>query len=181
MANPTTTIEVNTASAPRTCRVVVGSQILAQSLHGCGASFMVADKHVMRLHGERLGDLAQTPGIELDQGEGTKSFRHLESILDRLAECGADRSSTALAFGGGVTCDIAGLAAALYMRGIPWIAAPTTLLAQVDASVGGKTAINLGAGKNLVGAFHQPDLVIADVALLKTLEKSELVSGLGEV
>ena len=97
-----------------------------------------------------------------------------------LVGAGLDRRSTLVAFGGGVVGDLGGLAAALFMRGIPYVQCPTTLLAQVDSSVGGKTAVNLAAGKNLAGAFHQPSRVLADTELLATLPDEELRSGLGE-
>lgn len=142
---------------------------------------IVSDRNVARLHGDRLGALASRPGIALPPGEDTKSFQVLENLLDFLVEIGMDRHSTLVAFGGGVVGDLAGLAAALFMRGIPCVQVPTTLLAQVDSSVGGKTAVNLRGGKNLAGAFHQPGLVLADTALLATLPEDELASGLGEV
>ncbi|MDH5493925.1 MAG: 3-dehydroquinate synthase, partial [Myxococcales bacterium] len=124
--------------------------------------------------------LASLPRTELTPGEASKSMAGLEALLSDFAEAGLDRRSRVLAFGGGVTSDLAGLAAALFMRGIAYVTAPTTLLAQVDASVGGKTAVNLPAGKNLVGAFHQPEQVLIDTRLLATLSTEEWRSGLGE-
>jgi 3-dehydroquinate synthase len=181
MSVPPVTIDLSTASVSRTCRVVVGVGHLESESSRADASFLIADDYVLGLHFEALGAAAELPGARLPRGEEAKTFSRLGDVLDTLSESGADRSSTLLAFGGGATCDISGLAAALFMRGISWVAAPTTLLAQVDAAVGGKTAINTNAGKNLVGAFHQPELVIADTSLLETLDDAELRSGLGEV
>jgi 3-dehydroquinate synthase len=115
------------------------------------------------------------------QGESSKSLEMLGSLYSQLAAVGLDRRSTVVALGGGVVGDLAGFAAATFLRGIALIQVPTTLLAQVDSSVGGKTAIDLPAGKNLVGAFHQARLVIADVGTLRSLPSEELRSGLAEV
>jgi 3-dehydroquinate synthase len=114
-------------------------------------------------------------------GEGSKSFAELERVIDRLLAFGLDRRDLVVALGGGVVGDLAGLAAALYMRGIDFVQVPTTLLAQVDSSVGGKTAIDTPRGKNLVGAFHQPRLVVADIDVLATLPPRQLRSGWAEV
>jgi 3-dehydroquinate synthase len=113
----------------------------------------------------------------MKDGERHKSLRSLEQALSFLTRSGLERSDAVLALGGGVVGDLAGLAAATYMRGIAFIQAPTTLLAQIDASVGGKTAVNLPAGKNLIGAFHQPKLVIIDTETLRTLPRRELTAG----
>jgi 3-dehydroquinate synthase len=115
------------------------------------------------------------------QGEGSKNLAALETLYRRFACMRLDRRSVVLALGGGVIGDLAGFAAATYLRGLDLVQVPTTLLAQVDASVGGKTAIDLAMGKNLVGAFHQPRLVVADVQTLGTLPLQELQSGLAEV
>ncbi len=119
--------------------------------------------------------------VEIPDGEEYKSFATLQSIYDRLIEYGLDRGASILALGGGVVGDIAGFAAATYLRGIPFVQVPTTLLAQVDSSVGGKTGINHARGKNLVGAFYQPGLVLIDIATLDTLPEREYLSGLAEV
>lgn len=113
-------------------------------------------------------------------GERYKRLPMVEKLLEQLARAGADRDSIVIAFGGGVIGDMAGFLAAIYMRGIRCVQVPTTLLAQVDSSVGGKTGVNLAAGKNLVGSFHQPVAVLADVTVLKTLPKNELRAGLQE-
>jgi 3-dehydroquinate synthase len=142
---------------------------------------VLTDANVERLHAARLGTAAHLPRLALEPGEDSKSLATLERVLEFLAAAGLDRRATLVAFGGGVVGDLGGLAAALYMRGIETVQCPTTLLAQVDSSVGGKTAVNLRAGKNLAGVFHQPRLVLADSTLLATLSDEELRSGLGEV
>jgi 3-dehydroquinate synthase len=119
--------------------------------------------------------------IELPDGEAFKTMATLQTVLDRLVECGASRDTTVIALGGGVVGDIAGFAAASYMRGVPYIQVPTTLLAQVDSSVGGKTGVNHSQGKNLIGAFHQPQLVLIDTDTLDTLADRQLRAGLAEV
>lgn len=119
--------------------------------------------------------------VTIAPGEQSKSFASLESVLDQLMAAGLDRTSLVIALGGGVVGDLAGLAAALFMRGINFVQVPTTLLAQVDSSVGGKTAIDTPRGKNLVGAFHQPRRVLADTSLLATLPARQVRSGWAEV
>jgi 3-dehydroquinate synthase len=113
----------------------------------------------------------------MKDGEQNKSLRSLEQALSFLSGCGLERNDCVVALGGGVVGDLAGFAAATYLRGVSFIQVPTTLLAQIDASVGGKTAVNLSAGKNLVGAFHQPRLVLIDTNTLGTLPERELTSG----
>ena len=119
--------------------------------------------------------------IAVPPGEASKDFSKLQGVLEQLLGAGADRRTTVIALGGGVVGDLAGFAAAVAMRGMPFVQMPTTLLAQVDSSVGGKTGVNLALGKNLVGAFHQPRLVIADMATLATLPPRELRAGYAEV
>jgi 3-dehydroquinate synthase len=119
--------------------------------------------------------------LELPDGEAHKDWPTLNRIFDALLTCGADRKTMLYALGGGVVGDITGFAAACYMRGVPFIQVPTTLLAQVDSSVGGKTAINHPLGKNMIGAFHQPLRVIADLETLATLPAREFAAGLAEV
>jgi len=164
--------------------VHVGSGVLARAAALAPAErgvAVVSDENVARLHGERLGPLARAPRLVLEPGEGTKSFAVLERTLDFLVEHDLDRRSTIVALGGGVVGDLAGLAASLYMRGVAVLQCPTSLLAMVDSSVGGKTAVNLAGGKNLAGTFHQPAAVLADVDTLVTLPREELQAGLGEV
>ncbi len=119
--------------------------------------------------------------IELPDGEAHKDWPTLNLIFDRLLAEGCDRKTVLFALGGGVVGDITGFAAAAYMRGVPFVQVPTTLLAQVDSSVGGKTAINHPRGKNMIGAFYQPQRVICDLATLDTLPSRELSAGLAEV
>jgi 3-dehydroquinate synthase len=119
--------------------------------------------------------------VVLPDGEKHKQWLSVSTILDALVDCRADRKSLVVALGGGVVGDVAGFAAAVYMRGIRFVQVPTTLLAQVDSSVGGKTGINHVRGKNLIGAFHQPQLVISDTGTLRTLPDRELSAGLAEV
>jgi 3-dehydroquinate synthase len=119
--------------------------------------------------------------IQIPEGEQHKNLAWLALLYDRLIEAQIDRSSPVVAVGGGVVGDLAGFAAATVLRGVPIVQVPTTLLAQVDAAIGGKTAINHAAGKNLIGAFHQPRLVAIDVETLRTLPRREYVAGLAEV
>jgi len=148
--------------------------------------FVVADEKVAALHGAALDASLAAAGIEADRyvvpsGEGTKSFARLEALLDAILQTAPERSTALLAFGGGVVGDLTGFAAAILLRGVPFLQMPTTLLSQVDSSVGGKTGINMKQGKNLIGAFYQPRLVLADIDLLATLPPRELASGYGEV
>ncbi len=130
--------------------------------------------------GLRAADISFAP-IVLPPGEATKSFHCLEDLLNRLLDAGLDRNGCVLALGGGVVGDLAGFAAAVLLRGIDYVQIPTTLLAQADSAVGGKTAIDTPHGKNLVGAFHQPRLVLADTTSLSTLPDRELRAGYAEV
>jgi 3-dehydroquinate synthase len=172
--------------------VFVGAGTLAKSgalLAGCGfkgAPIVISNSTVMRLHGKTLlaaleKEFGKTPVIKIGDGERFKSHESLFGIYDAMFKLRAGRSSWILAFGGGVIGDIAGFAAATFMRGIPFAMIPTTLLSQVDSSIGGKTGVNVPQGKNLIGAFHQPSAVIADTEVLKTLPARELASGLYEV
>jgi 3-dehydroquinate synthase len=151
-----------------------------------GRTAVVSDETVWRLHGERLTASLKAAGIEalpviVPPGEQTKSFEGLADVIDRLLALELDRGDLVTAFGGGVVGDLAGFAAAIYKRGIDFVQIPTTLLAQVDSSVGGKTAIDTPRGKNLVGAFHQPKLVLADLSVLDTLSPREMRAGYAEI
>lgn len=146
----------------------------------------VADRNSHAAHGERLETALSAAGVGVDwfitePGEGAKSWRVLEKLVDWLLERGIERGDHIFALGGGVVGDLTGFAAAVLKRGCGFVQIPTTLLAQVDSSVGGKTAINTSAGKNLVGAFHQPALVLADTATLDTLPPREMGAGYAEV
>ncbi|MBL8707565.1 MAG: 3-dehydroquinate synthase [Rhodospirillaceae bacterium] len=147
---------------------------------------IVTDANVARLHLEALEHALKQAGIAVDSiilpaGEATKSFAELERLCGLLLDMKVERSSTLIALGGGVIGDLTGFAAAVFLRGIDFIQVPTTLLAQVDSSVGGKTGINMPHGKNLVGAFYQPRLVLADTGTLDTLSRRELLAGYAEV
>ena len=164
--------------------VLVGRGVLAEvakSLPDDGHGVVLSDKNVLPLHGHRLQGLAGLSALSLEPGEGSKSLTVLERVLNFLVEAGLDRRSTLITLGGGVVGDLGGLAASLYMRGIGLVSCPTTLLAQVDAAVGGKTAVNLAGGKNLAGTFFQPRAVFADPETLATLGDDDFRSGLGEV
>lgn len=119
--------------------------------------------------------------LTVPDGEPHKNLQTVQGLMNQMAAAGLDRSSAVIAFGGGVIGDVAGFAASIYMRGIPIVQIPTTLLSQVDASIGGKTGVNLSAGKNLVGAFHQPKLVLIDPEVLETLPDREYRAGFFEV
>lgn len=148
--------------------------------------FVISDESVWRLHGDRLKTGLAADGLEaiekvLPAGESTKNWAQLGSVLDWLLAGGAGRDDILIAFGGGVIGDLTGLAASLMKRGMRFVQMPTTLLAQVDSSVGGKTAVNSSHGKNLVGAFYQPKLVIADTGVLATLPDRERRAGYAEI
>jgi 3-dehydroquinate synthase len=148
--------------------------------------FAVSDETVQRLHGPALRDALARAGLQaemviLPPGEAAKSFAELERLCDALLAKRIERNDVIVAFGGGVIGDLAGFAASIVLRGVDYVQVPTTLLAQVDSSVGGKTAIDTRHGKNLVGAFHQPRLVAADTALLDTLPRRERLAGYAEI
>ncbi len=141
----------------------------------------VAPLHLARLEGAMAKAGVRTSAIIIPAGEASKSFATLADLCDRLLGAGVERADQVIAFGGGVVGDITGFAAAILRRGVGFVQIPTSLLAQVDSSVGGKTGINSPLGKNLIGAFHQPTMVIADTGLLDTLPKRELAAGYAEV
>jgi len=145
---------------------------------------VVTDETVYALYGAQLEKALSGYDVHMivrPSGESQKSFEGLQAVLNSLFEAEFDRNDTLIAFGGGVIGDLTGFAASIYKRGCQFVQMPTTLLAQVDSSVGGKTAINNQFGKNLIGAFYQPKLVIADTAVLKTLPERELKAGYAEV
>jgi 3-dehydroquinate synthase len=151
-----------------------------------GFCVLVCNPVVEALYGERCLRALEASGwkptvLRVPDGEQAKSVAHWEALVAGILDAGADRHTPVIALGGGVTGDLVGFAAATAMRGLPLIQVPTTLLAMVDSSVGGKTAVNLPSGKNLVGAFHQPELVYVDVALLASLPDAEIRCGFGEV
>lgn len=148
--------------------------------------FVVTDHNVRELHGRTLTGSIEAAGMRhfvfsTDPGEATKTFGGLEPLLSAMLQRGIAKNDLIVAFGGGVVGDLTGLAAGLVKRGIPFVQIPTTLLAQVDSSVGGKTAIDVPEGKNLVGLFHQPRMVIADTKVLETLPERERRAGYAEI
>jgi 3-dehydroquinate synthase len=159
--------------------------VLAPLLGKGRRCFVVTVSPVHKLWGEKLHGSLTRAGLrpeflEMGDGEPNKNFHTLETLAERMVALGADRNSAVIALGGGVVGDVAGFLAASYMRGIDFVQIPTTLLAQVDASVGGKTGVNLRAGKNLAGAFHQPLAVLIDSEVLATLPDREFRAGLYE-
>ncbi|MCB1991549.1 MAG: 3-dehydroquinate synthase, partial [Geminicoccaceae bacterium] len=148
---------------------------------------LVTDSHVAATaHADRLEGSLRTAGIAVQRivvppGEGSKSFERLSWLVERILVGGVDRKTALVALGGGVIGDLAGFAAAITLRGLPFVQVPTSLLAQVDSSVGGKTGINTPQGKNLVGAFHQPLAVLIDVDTLNDLPERELRAGYAEI
>jgi 3-dehydroquinate synthase len=172
--------------------VLVGSKLLEEIGDHIRARLkfsrcaVISDERVAPLHVDRvLRSLALAKfaavAITIPPGEKSKSLEQVGAICEQMTAAGLDRSSFIIALGGGVVGDLAGFVAAIYHRGIPYVQVPTTLLAQVDSSIGGKTAVNTAAGKNLIGALHHPVVVIADVDLLRTLPKRELSQGFAEV
>lgn len=148
--------------------------------------FVITDENVDQLHSKKLLEVLQktnmtTEKIVTKAGEQTKSFASLQNVCDQILSKGVDRQSLIIAFGGGVIGDLSGFVASILLRGIDFIQVPTTLLSAVDSSVGGKTAINSSVGKNLIGSFYQPQLVLCDLNFLKTLPIRELKSGYAEV
>jgi 3-dehydroquinate synthase len=177
---------------PRTYQVVIAKDLLRQSgqmirnLGFAGPAVIVTDEIVSRLYGEPLIASLSQAGVSCRQeiipnGENSKSFSIVEKLCEALARARVDRSGLVVALGGGVVGDLAGFVASIYARGLPYVQVATTIMAQVDSAVGGKTAINLQAGKNLVGSFHQPSLVLADIATLETLPERVRNEGFAEV
>ncbi len=182
------TIEVPFASgAKTTCLIERGALARLPELCAAaglsGTAGLICDARLFSLQRDALLSLQPAFGDVLARplSEARKSLAEVETMCEVLSARGIQRDGFVVAVGGGVLTDLAGLAAALYLRGVPWVSVPTTLLAQVDAGLGGKTGANLRAGKNLVGAFHQPRLVVCDPDLLVTLPLRERWSGLAEV
>ncbi|WP_347487667.1 3-dehydroquinate synthase [Desulfoscipio sp. XC116] len=184
--------EVRINLGNRSYRIIIGSGLLDQTgdlLAGLSLGrkvLLVTNNTVGRLYAERVVGGLVRAGLkviraEVPDGEQYKSLSSAEVLYDRAFAAGLDRRSPVVALGGGVVGDLAGFVAATYMRGVPFIQIPTTLLAQVDSSVGGKVAVNHPRGKNIIGAFYQPALVISDTATLSTLAGREIQSGLAEV
>jgi len=183
----TLTVDLDQRSYP----IYIGSDLidrpdLFEACSKASSIYIVTNTTVAPLYAERLSKTLATFGksvrtITLPDGESFKDWKNLQTIFDELLKHGADRQAVLVALGGGVIGDMTGFAAASFMRGIRFIQVPTTLLSQVDSSVGGKTGINHPLGKNMIGAFHQPVAVVADLNTLKTLPPRELSAGLAEV
>jgi 3-dehydroquinate synthase len=171
--------------------ILIGRGLLAQAqcwtgLPRAAKAVVVSNATIAPLWGQRLVQALQphyrqVTMIELPDGEAHKDWPALNAIFDHLLTHGADRKTVLFALGGGVVGDITGFAAGCYMRGVPFVQVPTTLLAQVDSSVGGKTAINHALGKNMIGLFYQPQRVVCDLDTLQTLPQREFIAGLAEV
>ncbi len=182
---------LNVELGARTYPIYIGSHLLTQADHFApyirsSACAVVTNTTVDALYGETLRTTLAALGksvtwIVLPDGEQYKEWSTLNQIFEKLLHAQASRKVTLIALGGGVIGDMTGFAAACYMRGVPFIQVPTTLLAQVDSSVGGKTGINHALGKNMIGAFHQPQAVIVDIATLQTLPAREWAAGLAEI
>ncbi|MGI6751123.1 MAG: 3-dehydroquinate synthase [Anaerovoracaceae bacterium] len=147
---------------------------------------VVSDENIWGLHGDTLSSALKEAAIPftsqiIPPGEEAKNLSMLEHLYESFSEAHLDRNDLIIAFGGGVIGDLAGFAAATWMRGLDFIQIPTTLLAQVDSAIGGKTAINMKSGKNLIGAFHQPRLVLSEMSFLKTLPSREIKCGIAEM
>jgi 3-dehydroquinate synthase len=179
------TVSVKTASADYP--VFIGRNLFTQiprKIQVPSKVFIVTSPEIWALWGKKFLTAfpknRQPTVLFLPAGERHKRLTEVEKLADQLANAGADRSSLLIAFGGGIIGDLGGFLAAIYMRGIDYIQVPTTLLAQVDSSVGGKTGVNLASGKNLIGSFHHPRAVFADIDVLQTLSDRELRAGLFE-
>jgi 3-dehydroquinate synthase len=173
-------------------QILIGQGLLitaADNLKQLGSGkrvIMVTHPSVKQLYGDALQNNLKAAGmspevLEVPEGEENKSLEQASRLYHELSRLQAERTTTILALGGGVIGDLAGFVAATYMRGMPLVQVPTTLLAQVDSSIGGKTAVNQGKIKNTIGVFYQPSLVIADIAALKTLPENEFVNGMAEI
>ena len=184
--------EVNVDVGERSHRIIIGSALLptlgavCRDIGLAGSCLLVSDSHVDLIYGDVVARSLKTAGFTIGRavvpaGEESKSGERLFSLYGKAIGAGLDRSGFVVALGGGVVGDLAGFLAATYLRGVRYAQVPTSLLAMVDSSVGGKTGINLPQGKNLVGAFYQPAIVVADTSTLKTLPTREYISGLAEV
>ena len=182
---------VSVALGARSYDIAVGNDLLAQAgeriapLLALSRTVLISDENVSPLYADRVVESLARHGmtcetIVLAPGEAAKSFTGLEDLLEQLLASGAERGLTLLALGGGVIGDLTGFAASVLLRGVEFIQLPTTLLAQIDSSVGGKTGINSRHGKNLIGSFHQPRLVLADTGALNSLPPRELAAGYAE-
>jgi 3-dehydroquinate synthase len=164
----------------------LGNEVRTAVGSGARRAALITNKTVFKLYGDRVTESLKRTGFSVNHwlmrdGEQHKSFSSLERAVEFFSKAGLERNDVVVALGGGVVGDLAGFAASVYLRGIALVQVPTTLLAQIDSSVGGKTGINLASGKNRVGAFHQPRLVVIDIDTLKTLPAREVTSGFCEM
>ncbi len=191
-SSPSAERRVTVGLAERSYEIIIRRGLLAdvgEALRSVGLSGMVAivtNPIVGRLYGKRVWRAVKQAGfrpilVTIPDGERHKTLHSVSKVLDALTRARLERGSTVIALGGGVIGDLAGFAASIYLRGIPFVQIPTTLVAQVDSSVGGKTGVNHPLGKNLIGAFYQPRLVLMDPATLRTLPEREWRAGLAEV
>ena len=178
------TVEVRTSSTVYPIEIAAGGTAalpgLLDAVRAPVRRFVVSTAHVWELHGDAVSGVTQEEPIILPDGERYKNVSTVMRIYDALIKAAADRASCIVALGGGVVGDMAGFAAATFLRGVPVVQVPTTLLAQIDAAIGGKTGVNHPLGKNLIGAYHQPLAVVADPLLLATLPRREFRAGLYE-
>jgi 3-dehydroquinate synthase len=192
MSGTDTLLSLPVALTATPYNVLIGQDLLSQAGTYAAAVFkpglcaVITDEIVAPLHAQRLLDSLKEAGftpqlLTIPAGESSKSMTQASELCDRLIELGLDRKSTLFALGGGVVGDLAGFVASIHFRGIPVIQVPTTVVAQVDSSIGGKTGVNSPLGKNLIGSFHQPSLVLADTATLSTLTVEVFQEGLAEV
>jgi 3-dehydroquinate synthase len=190
MESPLRTVTVSLGA--RSYPVYIGEDILSrvggwlQDSHLRGRAAIITDDAVEALYASSVAASLKLAGYDVSthvvkRGEKSKSLASVERLAESLAQAGVDRHGSIVAVGGGVIGDLAGFVAAIYYRGIPYVQVPTTIMAQVDSAVGGKTAVNLSAGKNLLGSFHQPLAVVADTATLKSLGQREWNEGFAEV
>ncbi len=184
------TERVDVRLGPRSYSVHIGAGLLesvgkiARELSLRGRCAIVTDSNVGRLYADRAANALREFEpliVTVPAGEKSKSLAEAENVCEQMIATGLDRSSFVVALGGGVVGDLAGFVAAIYYRGIPYVQVPTTIIAQVDSAVGGKTGVNARGGKNLIGAFHQPRAVIADVVTLDSLPEREFNEGFAEI
>ena len=184
------TIKINVSSA--SYDIKLGKNILVnlpeflEEINILGKLIIICDTNIEKLHLDSLLKILNKSSYDyetvvINAGEEYKTLNTVSLIYEKLCEIGVTRKDTIVAFGGGVVGDISGFVSATYLRGINYIQIPTTLLSQVDSSIGGKTGVDLPYGKNLVGAFKQPKLVVADVSLLDTLDEMQIASGMAEI
>ena len=168
-------------------QIIVGSNVIEHlkaflEINNYNKIIVISDENVVKLHGEKLKNIAQSLDfVVVKAGENSKSFAVFEKVCEEILQKNIDRKTLLIAFGGGVVGDLTGFCASVLLRGIDFIQIPTTLLAMVDSSVGGKTAINSQAGKNLIGSFYQPKLVLCDIDFIETLPLREFRSGYAEI